>query len=344
MRDRAWLCAAITMLAAAFGAPAASADPIPQLPVPKPVYADAHVAEGRPREDERRRRAARRRRSPRRRRRQARHLPSAGHPTRSRRTTRRCSRRPRTLVRRGYVVMVADARGTGGSGGSWDSFGPREQDDTLELLAWARRQPWSNGDLAMTGPSYMAINQLLAAERRPAGLKAIFPIVPAGDVYRDVVWHGGQIDAGFMPFWIGLVAVLGLVPPSDSLSNPNSLLAWVQARVERWSRLPRELDLVGRDRRRGGLRRALLQDPLAARAHRPDQCADVHRRRLVGPVPAQRADDLRTPETPAGAKAAADGALVPRDPVPRRQRRPGGRVRTRPSRSTTSSSSGSTAG
>ena len=230
MRDRAWLCAAITMLAAAFGAPAASADPIPQLPVPKPVYADGtlqkdvHVkmsdgvelladvarpvgADGKPVT------------SP---------LPVILTITPYNKTVFSPSA---ALVRRGYVVVVADARGTGGSGGSWDSFGPREQDDTLELLAWARRQPWSNGDLAMTGPSYMAINQLLAAERRPAGLKAIFPIVPAGDVYRDVVWHGGQIDAGFMPFWIGLVAVLGLVPPSDSLSNPSSLLAWVQARV-----------------------------------------------------------------------------------------------------------------
>jgi hypothetical protein len=135
------------------------------------------------------------------------------------------------LVQRGYVVVVADARGTGGSPGAWESFGPREQQDTLDLLAWARGQPWSNGDLAMTGPSYMAINQLLAAERRPPGLKAIFPIVPAGDIYRDVVWHGGQVDAGFIPLWMGLVLVAGAVPPTTTFSDLQAALTWLTARL-----------------------------------------------------------------------------------------------------------------
>ena len=37
------------------------------------------------------------------------------------------------LVEHGYVQVIADARGTGSSEGSWDSFGPREQQDGYDL-------------------------------------------------------------------------------------------------------------------------------------------------------------------------------------------------------------------
>ena len=61
----------------------------------------------------------------------------------------------------------------------------------------------------MTGASYMGISQIFAASGRPPGLKAIFPQVPAADVYRDVVASGGQVDSGFMPLWLGLVTATG---------------------------------------------------------------------------------------------------------------------------------------
>ena len=50
----------------------------------------------------------------------------------------------------------------------------------------------------------------------------MFPIVPAGDVYRDVVASGGQIDTGFIPFWLGLVTATGLVPPAYTTVDPAS--------------------------------------------------------------------------------------------------------------------------
>lgn len=126
------------------------------------------------------------------------------------------------LVQRGYVQVVVDVRGTGGSGGTWDSLGAREQLDGKELVEWAssRRRPWSDGRVALHGASYGAINQLFTAAQRPRGLKAIFPIVPMSDAYRDVVASGGQIDVSFMPFWLGLVTVLGLVPPTYTATDP----------------------------------------------------------------------------------------------------------------------------
>ncbi|RLV54864.1 CocE/NonD family hydrolase [Aeromicrobium phragmitis] len=116
------------------------------------------------------------------------------------------------LVSRGYVRLTVDARGTGNSPGVWQVFGEREQLDAKEVVEWAAQQPWSDGAVGMSGASYMGISQLFAAGQQPAGLEAIFPQVPSAEVYRDVVASGGQLDVGFMPLWLGLVNVTGLIP------------------------------------------------------------------------------------------------------------------------------------
>jgi putative CocE/NonD family hydrolase len=126
------------------------------------------------------------------------------------------------LVTRGYVQVIADVRGTGSSEGKWDSFGKREQKDGYELAQWAtsRKRPWSNGKLGLYGTSYAAINQLFTAAQHPRGLKALFPIVPMSDAYRDVSGSGGQVNTSFIPLWLGLVSSLGTLPPTYSPSNP----------------------------------------------------------------------------------------------------------------------------
>jgi uncharacterized protein len=124
------------------------------------------------------------------------------------------------LVEHGYVQVIADVRGTGSSEGTWDSFGPREQRDGFQLAEWTRRQPWSDGKIGLHGTSYGAINQFLTAEQDPPGVKAAFPIVPMSDAYRDVTFGGGQIDASFIPSWLGLVTALGALPPTYTPANP----------------------------------------------------------------------------------------------------------------------------
>jgi putative CocE/NonD family hydrolase len=133
---------------------------------------------------------------------------------------------PTYLVKRGYVQVTVDARGTGSSEGVWNAFGARENKDAGEIMTWAHssKRPWSNGITGMSGPSYMGISQLWAAAAQPAGLKAIFPQVPGADVYRDVVASGGQIDVGFIPLWLGLVTTTGLVPPAVAATDPKSAL------------------------------------------------------------------------------------------------------------------------
>lgn len=138
---------------------------------------------------------------------------------------------PAYLVKRGYAQLTVDARGTGSSEGQWNAFDARENKDAAEVMTWAHEQPWSNGRTAMTGASYMGISQIFAAAGRPAGLRAIFPQVPAADVYRDVVASGGQVDSGFMPLWLGLVTATGLVPPAVATSDPQSALGAMASRI-----------------------------------------------------------------------------------------------------------------
>ena len=116
------------------------------------------------------------------------------------------------FAERGYVVVTADVRGTGASEGQWDSFGPLEQRDGYDTIEWAAAQPWSNGKVGGLGPSYMAITQLTTAAQHPPHLEAIFPVVPMGDGYRDIVFSGGDFNVSFIPLWLGLVTVGNLTP------------------------------------------------------------------------------------------------------------------------------------
>src|SRR5437764_6288397 len=131
----------------------------------------------------------------------------------------------------GYFQVSVDVRGTASSEGSWDSFGAAEQADSMDIARWIAAQPFSDGDLVLYGASYMGINQIFTAAQHPPGLRAIFPIIPAEDTYRDVTWHGGAIDAGFIPLWLGLVTALKLEPPNYTGSDPAEAMKVMLSRV-----------------------------------------------------------------------------------------------------------------
>jgi len=132
------------------------------------------------------------------------------------------------LTEKGLAVMVVDDRGTGASGGKWESWGQRTQDDYKEVLDWIQAQPWSNQGVATTGESYMGITSLLIAEAdvariaegKPRAVQAVWADIPMADAYRDVTFQGGALDSGFMPLWLGLVTGLSDLPPSSLSANP----------------------------------------------------------------------------------------------------------------------------
>ena len=142
------------------------------------------------------------------------------------------------LITHGYVQVVVDVRGTGSSEGEWSSFAPEEQRDGYDLARWSTTQPFSNGDLLTYGASYMAINQFLTAAQHPPGLKAMFTTIPMSDAYRDVTWHGGAIDVGFIPLWLGLVTTLRNIPGDYAASDPQEAVKVMASRVSPGYRFP----------------------------------------------------------------------------------------------------------
>ena len=60
----------------------------------------------------------------------------------------------------------------------------------------------------MYGGSYFGATQLLAAARRPAGLRAIAPVVTAAEYYDGWTYQGGALQLGFVQHW----TLLGLAP------------------------------------------------------------------------------------------------------------------------------------
>jgi putative CocE/NonD family hydrolase len=128
-----------------------------------------------------------------------------------------------SLVPYGYATVVVDDRGTGSSGGTWDSWGPRTIADYGEVLDWIVRQPWSDGRIGITGASYMGITSLFAASTGRPAVKAVFAEVPMADAYRDIVEAGSELNTAFIPLWLGLVTGLGLMP-HGSPDNPQDLV------------------------------------------------------------------------------------------------------------------------
>jgi len=96
------------------------------------------------------------------------------------------------FVPRGYVHVIANLRGTGGSEGTFGFHDAQERLDLFDLVEWAAEQPWSNGRVGMIGISYFAMTQLEAASQHPPHLEAIFPIATSSDLYEGVYHHGNS--------------------------------------------------------------------------------------------------------------------------------------------------------
>src|SRR5436305_12943824 len=104
-------------------------------------------------------------------------------------------------VPQGYARVNTDVRGSGKSGGALCLLCSREQKDVYEVVEWVAHQPWSNGHVALYGYSYSAITSLLGAALEPPNLDAVVVGHPPTDPYRDVVWHNGLYDQGFVDQW-----------------------------------------------------------------------------------------------------------------------------------------------
>ncbi len=123
------------------------------------------------------------------------------------------------FIRRGYIDVVVDIRGTGDSQGTFSLLDPQIGRDGARLVDWASKLPHSSGKVGTYGPSYMGLDQLMTADNlgRHSPLKAMFPIVAGNDAYRDVAFQGGMPGAEFDLIILGLFGGLnaGNPPISD---------------------------------------------------------------------------------------------------------------------------------
>src|SRR3984893_8749216 len=110
------------------------------------------------------------------------------------------------FVPRGYVHVIANNRGTSGSGGTYDFFAGQERRDMYDLVEWAAAQPWSDGNVGMTGISYFAGTQMEAAVERPPHLKAIMPIAGTFDLYESATHHG-LMSSGFITPFLAMIGM-----------------------------------------------------------------------------------------------------------------------------------------
>lgn len=109
----------------------------------------------------------------------------------------------------GYVVALADVRGSGASFGSRDvEMGPAEAEDLGVLARWIADQPWSNGRVGTWGVSYEGNTAAMAAATGAPAVVAAAPQFADYDAWRQLLWPGGVFARGFIQDWGELVQAL----------------------------------------------------------------------------------------------------------------------------------------
>ena len=93
------------------------------------------------------------------------------------------------FAERGYNVLHQSTRGTAGSGGEF-VYARYEHEDGLATIAWIKQQPWFNGELALTGASYLGFAQWAVAAFAGPELKAMAPAITSSD-FNHFRFQGG---------------------------------------------------------------------------------------------------------------------------------------------------------
>jgi len=91
------------------------------------------------------------------------------------------------FIKRGYIVVRVDIRGTGTSEGRLIEYEYTDQEleDGEAVIDWLSKQAWSTGSVGMFGISWGAFNSIQMAMRNPPALKAIVAIQGTDDLFRD---------------------------------------------------------------------------------------------------------------------------------------------------------------
>lgn len=103
---------------------------------------------------------------------------------------------------RGYNVVLQACRGTDRSEGEFDPFG-HERDDGLATLDWIKSQPWYDGRLGTSGPSYLGYAQWAICDALPK--QSAMAVKVTSSEFRSIVFPSGGLAVGLWLSWIQTV-------------------------------------------------------------------------------------------------------------------------------------------
>jgi putative CocE/NonD family hydrolase len=107
-----------------------------------------------------------------------------------------------TYAERGFHVVLQACRGTEKSGGEFEPL-VNERADGLATLDWIRAQPWFDGRLGLSGPSYLGYAQWAICDALPP-VSAMATKVTTAD-FRPVVFPAGAFHLGLWLSWLQVI-------------------------------------------------------------------------------------------------------------------------------------------
>jgi putative CocE/NonD family hydrolase len=104
------------------------------------------------------------------------------------------------MAEQGFQVLIQSCRGTDDSEGKLNAF-RGEREDGLATVEWLKQQPWFDGRLGMTGPSYLGFTQWALARDASSTLKAFSTHVTSSE-FRSVMHPGGSFNLEVFLQWM----------------------------------------------------------------------------------------------------------------------------------------------
>ncbi len=138
----------------------------------------------------------------------------------------------------GYACLRVDMRGNGDSEGVMeDEYSEQELQDACDVIAWAARQPWCNGNVGMMGISWGGFNALQVAAKEPPALKAIITLCSTDDRYADDIHYKGGLLLNENQGWGATMLSYSSRPPDPAVVGERWRDIWLD-RLENEPFLP----------------------------------------------------------------------------------------------------------
>lgn len=102
----------------------------------------------------------------------------------------------------GYACVIVDVRGTGASTGTRRmEFSPEEIADGKEIVDWLVSRTWCDGNIGVTGVSYLGTTAEMLLVNQHPNVKACIPRSNIFDLYNDILYPGGVCQGPFVDVW-----------------------------------------------------------------------------------------------------------------------------------------------